>query len=130
MAHEKKSQLLGMNFGTARARLERDLVFKFAVQLGHKCHRCGKELTREDFSVDHKDVWSIAENPVEAFFDLDNIAFSHLHCNTAHKGYKSPEHGRTGYNKGCRCDICVSARRDTYYYDKDERRAKYLKYGK
>lgn len=85
MAHEKKSQLLGMSFITARYRLDRDLLFKFAVQLGHKCYRCQGELTREDFSVDHVENWSTASNPVEAYFDTNNIAFSHIHCNTLEK---------------------------------------------
>ena len=80
-ANARKSRALGMSFGTARSRLDRDLVYHFAVAAGHKCFRCGGQLTREDFSVDHKRAWLNAENPKQTFFSLENIAFSHLHCN-------------------------------------------------
>lgn len=79
----KKSQLLGMSFHTARGRLERDLLFKFATQLGHTCFRCQQPMLRDNFSVDHKHNWSVAASPVQAYFDLENIAFSHIHCNAA-----------------------------------------------
>ena len=56
---------------------------KLALLLGHVCHRCGGELTRETFSVEHKVAWQSAPDPQAAFFDLDNIAFSHKACNQA-----------------------------------------------
>ena len=132
MAHERKSQLLGMNFVTARNRLDRDLLFKFALLLGHKCYRCGGELVREDFSVDHKENWSEAADPVRAFFDLDNIAFSHIHCNTKemHTRRTQDKHNANTYrNKGCRCDECKKAVMANFVYDSKARGARYLKYG-
>lgn len=132
MAHEKKSRLLGMNFVTARNRLDRDLLFQFATQLGHKCYRCGGELTRDSFSVDHKENWSAADDPVKAFFALDNIAFSHIRCNTAErtKRVRNNDHGLYRYDRyGCRCNVCKTAKAESYTYDKDKRRARYVKYG-
>ncbi len=38
-------------------------------------------MTRETFSIEHKDPWLDCENPSEKFFDLANISFSHLSCN-------------------------------------------------
>ena len=87
MSDEKmaaKSRKLGMNFMTAKGRLERDLLFKMVVEAGHKCHRCAQPLERENFSVDHKSNWGQAEDPKAAFFDLANIGFSHHHCNSRH----------------------------------------------
>jgi hypothetical protein len=33
-------------------------------------------------SIDHKNPWQAAADPKASFFDLDNIAFSHLRCNS------------------------------------------------
>lgn len=129
----KKSQVLGMNFGAARGRLDRDIMFHLAVQLGHKCHRCGRELVREGFSVDHKENWSLAENPLEAFFDINNIAFSHMYCNTKEMHERrsaAVDHGKYMYDKhGCRCDVCKKAKSEAVPYNKEKRRARYVKYG-
>lgn len=78
----RKKEKLGMNPSTARARLMKDLLFKFVVRAGHKCYRCGRELTKETFSLDHKNDWLDAENSSELFFDVENVAFSHVICNT------------------------------------------------
>ncbi len=99
-----KSLALGMNFATARARLDRDLLFKLAVLTGHKCYRCGGDLRREDFSVDHKNVWIKQPDPKAAFFDLDNVAFSHHHCNMLEMvgrrtKYSDPKEGRRIRNR-------------------------------
>jgi len=94
----KKLQL-GMNPSTASARLTKDLLFKFVVEAGHKCHRCGGELTRETFSMDHKKDWLHSDDPVGLYFDLENIAFSHFVCNTEastrkKRVYTTPEERR------------------------------------
>lgn len=94
-----RSLKLGMNFMTARGALQRDLLFKFAVDAGHTCFRCGEQLERENFSIDHKSNWSEAEDPKKAYFDLDNIAFSHHRCNAKHTSrlkYTTPEEQRAG----------------------------------
>jgi hypothetical protein len=77
----KKQTQLGMNPSTASGRLLKDLLFKFAKDAGHVCYQCGKELDRDSFSIEHKTPWLDSENPVELFFKLDNIAFSHKSCN-------------------------------------------------
>lgn len=78
----KKHNQLGMNPSTASGRLVKDLLFKFITEAGHVCHQCGKEMSRDDFSIEHKTPWLDSENPQKLFFDLDNIAFSHKVCNT------------------------------------------------
>lgn len=82
-AKAKKSFQLGMNFATAAGRLRADLLFKFVALSGERCFRCNGELTRENFSIEHKKPWLDADNPKDRFFDLENIAFSHHKCNAA-----------------------------------------------
>jgi hypothetical protein len=77
----KKREQLGMDPGGASVRLNRDLLFKFVMSSGEKCFRCGGELTRETFSIEHKEPWLDSHDPVKLFFDLDNVAFSHKVCN-------------------------------------------------
>lgn len=79
----KKHTQLGMNASTASNRLVKDLLFHYAVAHGHKCFRCGIELTRDAFSIEHIEPWLDSDDPVGLFFDIENIAFSHTSCNSA-----------------------------------------------
>ena len=120
----KKSHALGMGISTARARLERDIVFALAIAQGHKCFRCGEDMTRDNFSVEHKVAWLSSEDPKATFFDLDNIAFSHHTCNSAaasrpHKKYAS----KAEKSKKWRDGFSVKERQE-------RRRAQYLRTGK
>ena len=83
MSKEKKAEQLGMNPSTASGRLLKDLLFKFAIDAGHVCYQCGEELTRDTFSIEHIEPWLDSEDPKGLFFDLSNIAFSHLKCNVS-----------------------------------------------
>lgn len=82
-SNKAKAELLGMPFGTAGGRLRKLLLFDAIQRLGEdSCFRCGKpiELLAE-FSIEHKKSWASSANPVEMFFSLENISFSHLACN-------------------------------------------------
>lgn len=78
-----KAQLLGMPWGTAQSKLRKALIFHLAGQLGMlDCYRCQEEIDDiDDFSIEHIQSWQQAEEPLDAFFDVENIAFSHLRCN-------------------------------------------------
>lgn len=80
-ANEKKKKQLGMAIGTASHRLRMDLLWAFIERSGARCHRCDQEMSRDTFSIDHKDNWLDSDAPLERFFDLDNIGFSHFSCN-------------------------------------------------
>lgn len=120
MSKERKQKQLGMNPGTASHRLIKDILFTFIQEKGIKCYQCNKSMTRNDFSIEHKIPWLDSENPIELYFNLDNIAFSHLSCNigAARKNKGIIKHGISAYKKHkCRCDICKEAnRKDTYKY--------------
>jgi len=104
-----KADQLGMNPSTASNRLVKDILFNFIINSGHTCHRCNKKLTREDFSIEHIEPWLHTENPVELYFNLDNIAYSHSKCNSGNTRPRPKTHehpSATAYRQGCRCRGC------------------------
>ena len=113
---EKKTKQLGMNPSTASNRLRKSILFSFAQKLGYAwCYQCATEIKDIDkFTIEHKEPWLDSKSPVEAFFDLDNIAFSHAECNYRAARVKEgmPCPSVTAYRKGCRCDGCKEARRE------------------
>jgi hypothetical protein len=83
-SRDKKDHQLGMSYGTASHRLKKQILFSLVQETGKDiCYRCGKVIeTAEELSVDHKIDW-LDKDP-SLFWDLDNIAFSHLSCNIEH----------------------------------------------
>jgi hypothetical protein len=79
-SNKTKAELLGMPHGTACARLRKMILFKFVKQLNLDiCFQCNLKIEDEkQLSIEHKIPWQ--QNPT-LFWDLDNIAFSHLGCN-------------------------------------------------
>lgn len=81
---KKKSEQLGMNPGTANYQLTRSILFDLVCQLGKDtCYHCEEKILKDEFSIEHKVPWLDSDNPIDMFFDLDNISFSHLRCNRA-----------------------------------------------
>jgi hypothetical protein len=81
---DKKKEQLGMNPSTASGRLVKDILWSFIVKnCQDNCCKCGNQMTRETFSIEHVKPWLDSDNPVDLYFDLDNISFSHLTCNIA-----------------------------------------------
>lgn len=79
-----KSEQLGMSHSTAQGRLRKSIMFMLIEKADmNKCHRCGKPMTVENFSIEHIENWLHSENPIELFFGLDNITFSHHSCNVS-----------------------------------------------
>ena len=83
--NEKKAKQLGISFGAASGRLRKMLMFEMAKSLDlDTCHRCGDKITDiKHFSMEHKVPWMDSADPVGLFYDLRNVAFSHLSCNSA-----------------------------------------------
>lgn len=84
-SQDKRRGLLGMPIGTASARLRKDILFSFVVRMGEDtCFRCLKKIeTVGELSIEHKEAWMSAPDPLLSFFDLSNISFSHNLCNIA-----------------------------------------------
>ena len=76
---------LGMAHGTAANKLRKNILFYLAQQLDLTwCFKCGTLIESvDDFSIEHKEPWEGRD--AELFWDLNNIAFSHLSCNRVHK---------------------------------------------
>lgn len=116
-SNKKKSLQLGMAHGTAANRLRKMILFSLLRQLElDTCFQCGREIESiENLSVEHKVPWLDSADPISLFFDLDNIAFSHLSCNvgaarqTKPRTAKCGDKGATRYYSGCRCEKCKEA---------------------
>ncbi len=82
---ERKRQALGMPIGTASNRLRKNILFALICHLKRNtCYRCGEKIYKvAEFSIEHRQPWLSADDPKVAFFDLGNIAFSHLRCNSS-----------------------------------------------
>lgn len=101
----KKSQILGMHHGTAHNRMEKNVTFYLAQQLGKDtCYRCGQKITDiEDFTYDHIIDWQDKPNAKELFLNPENIAFSHLGCNSRHTSNLMKVNNKSGF-KGVYCN--------------------------
>lgn len=103
---------LGMSQGAAANKLRKMIMFKYAKACGDDiCFRCGMVIDNiDDLSIEHKETWFYSHDPAGRFFDLDNIAFSHMKCNRPDnpRGNTKPRrHGLDAmYDRGCRCDEC------------------------
>jgi hypothetical protein len=108
-SNKKKSQQLEMPHGTANGRLRKSILFMLIKECNKDyCFQCGAQILEEkDLSIEHKIPWLDSETPRELFFDLENIAFSHLKCNVGaarntRKKYFTEEEKRLAKNKRCR----------------------------
>lgn len=78
---DEESAELGMPLGTAANKLRKLIMFHLLKSLGENiCYRCGQPIEVPDtLSIDHKEPW-LNRDPA-LFWDLHNIAFSHVRCN-------------------------------------------------
>ncbi len=139
MSKDKKTLQLGMNPSTAQHALRKELMFHLAKHCNMDiCFQCGSTIeTSKELSIEHKVPWLDSEDPIGLFFDLDNIAFSHLKCNIA--AARHPEkgivnHGTTsGYDHfNCRCVLCKAAkaeRNKTTWNTPEKRKDRYQRTG-
>lgn len=83
-SNAKKSATLGIPHGTANGRLRKNILFHLLCRLEENvCFVCEKLIEKvEDLSIEHKEPWE--GRSADLFWDLSNIAFSHLKCNRQH----------------------------------------------
>lgn len=114
--NEKKATQLGMPIGTAANRLRKMIIFNFLKKLNENyCFQCGGEICNiDELSIEHKIPYLDSENPVELYFDLNNIGFSHLDCNcsASRKTVIAKHPSVYTYRKGCRCKDCTKLATD------------------
>lgn len=123
-----------MNPSTASNRLVKDILYGLVVKTGqNECYKCSCPMTRDTFSIEHKEPWLDSENPVELYFDLGNISFSHFKCNVGARRKESAKCGSMSkYNSGCRCLACKDASASSYKarYTPEKRVERYLRTGR
>ncbi len=112
----EKSRQLGMPYGTATGKLRKLILFHLLKKHNENvCFQCGKEIeTVDELSMEHKKPW--LHESSDLFWDVENIAFSHLHCNlstTRPPLHPRPKikvliHGTTACyrHSNCRCKLC------------------------
>jgi hypothetical protein len=104
---KKKTHQLGMPFGTAMGRLRKLVLFQIVCEAGRNiCFKCSKHIEiASELSIEHKVPW--LDNDIELFWDLGNIAFSHLKCNKAERfpTTKYPAVGDMTWCSGCRAYV-------------------------
>lgn len=103
-SNKKKSKQLGLSFGAACYKLQKNILFDLIKKLNLDiCFRCNQKIDDIDsLSIDHKIAWMDSNNPIKLFYSLDNITFSHLKCNCslANKNYLTKEFKATLGQKG------------------------------
>jgi len=113
---KRKTKLLGEPFGTASGKLRKAILFSLLQETKKDiCYRCNKKIDIiEELSIEHMESWELAKDPIKAFYDLKNISFSHLHCNSGAAKRKEPSHGTHNMytTHGCRCSECRKANAD------------------
>jgi hypothetical protein len=79
--NKRKKELLGMPHGTAANRLRKMILFHILKRHNENtCFRCGKTIDDiGELSIEHKASWQLGGGHL--FWDMENIAFSHLKCN-------------------------------------------------
>jgi len=84
-SNEKKAATLGMPHGTATGKLRKNILFFLLKKHGENiCIRCNQLIeTVDELSVEHIKPWE--GRSAELFWDLQNIAFSHMVCNRPHR---------------------------------------------
>ena len=84
MTNARAVETLGMSHGAAAGRLRKLVLFRQLKKYGDNvCVRCNKQIeTADELSIEHIQPWE--GRSAELFWNLDNVAFSHMKCNTPH----------------------------------------------
>lgn len=87
-SNNKKNITLGMPHGTASNRLRKNILFNLLKKHGENvCFKCSEVIDKvEDLSIEHKKPWEGIS--ADLFWDLDNIAFSHMFCNRPDRPFR------------------------------------------
>ena len=126
---EKRKRLLGMSMGKANAKLLRAILYQLVCEARRNiCYQCGLPILKEEeLSIEHKQSWLLADDPVAAFFDLKNISFSHRACNYRAAARPNQRFSSKGERSLAYQPTDTAKKRTAYTPEK--RRQKYLRSG-
>jgi hypothetical protein len=119
--NERIGSQLGMSHGAATGRLRKMILFKFAQRLKEDtCFKCAKTIeTVEELSIEHKEPWE--NRSAELFWDLNNVAFSHLKCNMPHIRRGGEPRRKIGSEGTAWCNVCKKFEPVESFYKHAER---------
>ncbi|MBP7540882.1 MAG: hypothetical protein KA802_13235 [Saprospiraceae bacterium] len=86
-------------------------------------------MTRETFSIEHKVSWLNSNNPVELYFDLNNISFSHLSCNISDAASKQRKYNSKEELLEARRQKSREWKLNHRVYDSNSRKERYKRCG-
>lgn len=77
---QRQADQLGMPVGTARSKLQRNLIWKLLLRAGeNRCFHCHEWMVRpSELAITHKQPWF--DTDPSLFWDYDNVAFMHPEC--------------------------------------------------
>jgi hypothetical protein len=84
-SNARKNETLGMPYGTATGKLRKNVLFSLLQRHEENvCVRCNAVIADiDDLSIEHIKPWEGIS--ADLFWDLDNVAFSHIKCNRPHR---------------------------------------------
>jgi len=79
---QRQADQLGMPLGTAKSKLQKNLIWKLLLRSGDNvCEYCEDWIrTPADMAITHAESW--LDNDPSLFWDYDNVAFMHPECAT------------------------------------------------
>jgi hypothetical protein len=118
---QKIAVLLGMSHGAAAGQLRKKLLFHSLVKLKENvCFVCGEEIkVVDDLSIEHKKPWENAS--ADLFWDLENIAYSHLRCNKPHRHNDNKDRRLIGPEGTVWCSSCKKFLSVDKFYENKQR---------
>lgn len=128
-SQRKRALQLGEPQGTAANRLRKQILYSLLRQTDqHYCYQCSLRIDGpEELSIEHKIPWLDSSDPKALFFDLANIAFSHLVCNIgAGRRVNQKYFSAEDRVEATRQQHAATVRRN---YTPEKRRTKYLTKG-
>lgn len=131
---KERAKQLGMSVGSARNKLHKSILFKLICDTNqNKCYQCGEIIESvDDLSIEHKEPWLHKDNAIDLYFDLNNIAFSHLSCNVSAAKRRLASCGTiSAYIRGCRCEECKKIKSEyaSSKYCSEQRHERYIRLG-
>lgn len=96
--YKKDYDILGSHLPSVTHKLKRQMILLMAQICGYDtCHKCKRKITTiKEMSIEHRVPWTNQEE----FLDIENLALSHLGCNSstanAKKGKIGKQYGYVG----------------------------------
>lgn len=107
-SQQKKSELLGMPFGTACYRLRKLVLYELLRRHAENvCFKCGGKIkSADELSLEHKKPWQGSDPAL--FWEIGNVAFSHARCNIRGTYVRREVSDGNLWRPGCKLSLPVN----------------------